>query len=389
MKKTIILLIALISIMSVSALRPEVWVSGFDANAQVGKDFDLTVRLTNLEPRTCANNIIMNVQGGYPFIMKGVSSVPVGDICSADDLSATVPMSIDPAAKGGTYQLTITTNYETSTLAQFSSTSVINVYVSGTPALNAQIVSSSPLDVYPGDTATLTFVVQNDGTFQAQSVEAELSAQLPLDVIWSKSKDALGLIDAKQGQNVDFALEVPKDAPSGIYPVALKLTYLDENLQQVSKIESFNMVVKDQAQFEALTGSSDSLFRNQNGRVVNFALRNTGTDIAKRLKIRLLPNYPFSTDGTVRYIDSLAPGAEKDIQFVVNTDKSATAGTYGLDLLVDFEDEQGKKFEDTTDIALTIQQESTFRAVFINYWYLWTVALIVLIAVVLRRVRKK
>lgn len=385
----VFLMIALTNVLSASALRPDVWVSGFDAHPEVGKDFNLSIDFINIEPRTCANNIIMNIQGGYPFIMKGVSSVPVGSICSGDRLTATVPLSIDPAARGGTYQLIVNIDYETSTLAQFSGSSTINLYVSGSPELTAQIVSSDPLDVYPGDTATLAFVVQNQGTFQAQSVNAELSAQAPIKVIWSKSKDSLGLLDAKQGMNTEFAVEVPKDADSGNYQLSLMLSYLDQNLRSMSKIIKFDMVVKAKALFEAVDDNSELLYKNQNSRLVSYTLKNTGTDTAKKLKVRMLPMYPFSTDGTVRYIDALEPGQEAKVQFMVNTDKSATPGTYGLDLLIDYEDIQGKNFEDTADISLIIHQESLFRAVLINYWYLWSVIIIVALAMFVRKMRKK
>jgi hypothetical protein len=388
-KTMMLAVVALLGLMSVSALQPDVWVSGFRASPAVGRDFNLTVDFINLHPTVCANNIIMDIQAGPPFIMKGISSVPVGDICSGGVLTATVPMSIDPTATGGTYQLTVSTNYETKTLAQYTSTTVLNIFVDGSPDLEALIVSSEPLDVYPGDTATITFDIENKGSFQADSVDAELSVQAPLDVIWSKSKASIGLLGAKQDRTAQFAVEVPKDAASGTYPLMLKVTYLDENLKSKTALMQFGMVVKKKAKFDAINNTSDRLYRNQNSKVVSFSLKNTGTDIAKKVRVRMIPMFPFSTDGTVRYIDELDPGQQADVQFVVNTDKSATQGTYSLDLLVDWEDAQGKSFEDTTPIALVIQKEGIFRKVFIDYWYLWLVAAIIVILVLLRRMRGK
>ncbi len=389
MKIMLLIMIALAGVMGAYALQPDVWVTGFSASPAVGKDFNLTVDFVNIHPTVCANDIIMDIQAGPPFIMRGISSVPVGDICSVGVLSATVPMSIDPTAKGGTYQLTVNTNYQTQTLAQYTSSTVLNIFVKGSPDLAAQLISSSPLDVYPGDTATITFDVQNQGSFQAQSVQAGLSAQSPLDVIWSKSKDSLGLLDAKQERTADFAVEVPKDADSGTYQLSLKLTYQDENLQSMTSLMTFDMVVKNKAKFDAINNSSDLLFRNQNAKVVSFSLKNTGTDIAKKVRVRMLPMFPFSTDGTVRYVDEIDPGQQADVEFVVNTDKSATQGIYSLDLLVDWEDAQGKSFEDTTQIALAIQHEGLFRQIFINYWYLWLVAIIFAIILLVRRMKGK
>ncbi len=390
MKKILLVIVALLCVFSASALRPEVWLSGFQASPEVGKDFNLSVTLVNLQPNTCANNIIMSIQGSYPFIMKGISTIPVGSICGDKSITAVVPLKIDPTATGGFYQLTVNTDYETSTLAQFTSSSTINLFVAGSPDISAQVISASPLDIYPGDTATVTVAIQNDGTFEAQSVSADMTAQSPLEMIWSKSSDSLGLLGAKQGMTSDFTIDVPKDAPSGDYNLQLKVDYLDEDLRRMERVFSFDMVVKGKAMFEAEKTSSDTFYKNQNNRHASYMIKNTGTDVAKRVKVKVMPMYPFSTDGSVRYIDSLQPGQETEVQFTLNTDKDATPGTYALDLLVDFEDEQGKSFEDTsTEISVDIAKESFFRAVFIDYWYLWIIALVLVFIIAMRRMQKR
>jgi hypothetical protein len=384
----IVLTLLFVNSFTAEAVRPDITVSGYsikNGTASVGKDFILSLTLTNIYPGACANSIVTTLQANYPFIMRGVSSVSAGDICNTATAIADIPLRIDPTAKGGFYQIAVTNSYESITLAQFTSTDTINIFVEGEPDIDANIINSDPVDVYPGDTATITVNIENKGTFLAQSVNAVMTAQSPLSVKWSKSFSPVGNLDAKQSRQVDFAVEIPKDAAAKDYPLSLEVKYEDENVIEKSKQFIFSFHVKKKAMFSVLDGGSDSLFSNENSRTVRLILNNTGTDTARNIKVRMIPMFPFSTDGSVRYIDILEPGKTTPVQFTVNIDKDATPGTYGLDMLLDFEDEQGKSLQDTTRVALTVKPKNIIRAVFIDYWYLWVIVVIVIIVIRTRR----
>jgi hypothetical protein len=394
MRNKMILMIMVVALIAVSAfpaqavVHPNVVVSSFsikEGAASVGKDFTLSLVLTNVEPSACAMAISTSIEAAPPFIMNGVSTVSAGDLCMNSTKEINIPMRIDPSATGGTYQLTIINNYETVMLAQFSSTNTINIFVQGTPDLNANVISSKPIDIYTGDTATLTVNIENTGNFKAQSVNAKLSADSPLDVKWSDSFMTLGTLEAKQSKTADFSVEVPKDAKALSYPMQLTVQYLDENLAMKTKTFAFTLNVNKKAMFEASDVGSSALFANSNLKVIKLSLKNTGTDIARNIKAKIQPQYPFSTDGSVRYIDALEPGKSMPVDFVVNVDKDATVGTYGLDMIIDFEDAQGKDFQDTTPVSLTVESKSIFRAVFLEYWYLWVIAILIAFNVIMRK----
>jgi hypothetical protein len=389
------MILLLTGLMPALAVMPNVVVSGFNVNegkAAVGQDFVLSLTLANTEPTACAQGISTTVQAGFPFILKGITTRVAGDMCAGttkgSSLVVDFPMRIDPTAKGGSYQLTITNNFETPTLNQFSTTNVINIFVEGTPEINAYIINSNPIDVYPGDTATLTVVVENDGSFQAQSVTASMSASSPIDVSPANSFSSFGLLDAKQSKTATFTVEVPKNAAAEDYPLSLEVQYLDENLESQTKVLSLALHVKPIAMFATADDGSDTLYPNQNSRTVRLLLKNTGTDPAYKIKAKILPQYPFSTDGSVRYVDVLEPGKTVPVQFTVDIDKDAKPGTYELDALMDFEDGQGKSLQDTAEVSLAVVSEGFFRSVFVDYWFLW-LAIIVIAFIIIRRRRKK
>ncbi len=379
-----------------AAIKPNVMVSGFsikEGSAAVGKDFTLTVTIMNTEPQTCAENMVTSLQASFPFIINGVSSVTAGDLCTASTTTGAIttvnfPMKVDPTATGGSYPVVITNSFETPTLAQFSSSSTINVFVAGTPELNAHIINSNPIDVYSGDTATVTVNIENDGSFQAQSVTASIKADSPLDAKWAKSFSSIGLLDSKQSKTADFSIGVPKDAEAKDYKLYLELQYKDENMVSQTKNFTFAFHVKKKALFETSDGS-EVLYQNDNSKTVHLTLKNIGTDDAHKVKAKLLPQFPFSTDGSVKYIDLLEPGKSTPLQITVNVDKDATPGKYGLDLLLDFEDAQGNDLQDTATVEFTVQQKSMVRALFIDYWFLWLIALVVIILIIRKKLSGK
>jgi len=397
MKKHILFLAILVVISAASmasvqaAIKANVMVSSFmvtDGTAAPGKNFTLSVKLTNPEPGTCAENIVASLQAGYPFIINGVSSQTAGELCTNANRTVDFPVRIDPGAAGGTYQLVVTADYETPTLTQFSNSNTINLLVEGTPEIKASIINSNPLDVYAGDTATVTVNIENAGSFQAQSVTASISADSPVDVNWAKSSASIGLLDSKQSKTADFSIEVPKNAEAKDYKLYITVQYNDENLAPQKKDFTFVLPVKKKALFETSDGS-EVLYQNENSRTVNLVLKNTGTDNAYKIKAKLLPQFPFSTDGSVKYIDSLEPGQSTPIQLTINTDKDATPGKYGLDLLLDFEDGQGKDMQDTATVMFTVQEKPFFTKVFSDYWFLWMIILVIAILALRKRIKRK
>jgi len=395
-KNNIFLTIAVISmlwaIMPASAnLQPNVIVSSFsvDTGPDVGKNFMLSVTLTNTEPSMCAQGITATLSAGYPFIMNGLSTMSAGDLCSTDSTTIKFPLRIDPSATGGFYQITLSSDYETTSFVQFSSSSTINLYVNGNPEINAVVVNSQPLDIYPGDTAVITVKLVNDGSYQAESLNAELTAANPLEVKWAKSANIIPVLSAKQSQTMDFAVEVPKDADAKDYPMKLEVTYLDENKEQQEKTFDIALHVKSKAKFETSDDGSDIFYANEKGGHVKILLKNTGTDTARKLTARILPQFPFSADGSSRYVESLAVGDTSPVEFTVDIDKDATSGQYSMDLLVNWEDAQGKKFQDTAKVTLGVKEKSVFRKVFLDYAFLWIAAVIIIALIVMQRLKSK
>lgn len=388
----LIMVLLILAVIPVQAAQyPKIIISGYSINggeAGVGHNFILSLNLTNIESM-CAMTTTTNVQANPPFINRGASTITAGTICGGETKTVNIPLAIDPTATGGTYQLSITNNYETSVYTHYSSSDRLNIFVNGSPDINARIVNSVPVDVYSGDSAVLSVNIENTGTFAAQNLNATLSSDSPLIVKWANSQVATGTLSPKQSKIAEFSIEVPKDESAQTYPLVLSVNYLDENLAMQTKKIPFEFTVKKKATFTTSDAGSDSLAAGEDERIVRVTIKNNGNDIAKNLKIRLIPQFPFSTDGSIRYINRLKPGESAPIDFVTYVDKDATLGTYGLDALVNFEDASKNKLSDTTTVSLLVVRKSFFRAVFLDFWFLWVLAIVIATIIISKKKAKK
>lgn len=369
----------LVANLAYADLKPNVIVSEFaiKEGAYVGREFILSAKLINTEPYSCAKSVTTSIEAGFPFVMEGISTFTEGDICYGSSKTVEFPLKVDSTANGGFYQVKIKNNYESTGYIQFSASATLNLFVNGSPEINANIINSEPIDIYPGDTGTLTLKIENHGTFQAQSLSAVMKANGPIEVKWAKSFNSIEVLEPRESKTIEFAVEVPKNAEAKIYPLTMELSYYDENKAKQQKTFNFNLYVKKKAKFETHDAGSDSMYANQNLRSVKINLKNTGTDAARKIKAKIIPQFPFSTDGSVRYIEILDVSKSEAIDFKVDVDKDANIGKYSLDLLVGFEDAQERAFQDTAHIVLEVKPKGIIRAVFIDYWFLWLIALVV------------
>jgi hypothetical protein len=354
--------------------------------AAPGDTLTLTLHIRNIEFANCAERVSVQVITAYPLSVQGLDTRYLPDLCLNDpDSKGTVSFDIpvDSLAQSGTFPITVITNYE-QRFDKFSATNTINARVSGTPYITASVTSSNPTDIYPGDKATITITFQNSGTGRIESGRVALSAPSGIDVKWAGKEQDIGLIPSRGSASLVFTIEALKDTKPGNYALTADLSYNGENSVIGTQKFSFVLPVKEKAEFIASAKNGTKLNADDDTEV-SLVLRNTGTQEARKLKVRIQPIFPFSTDGTVRYIDSLMPGEEKELIYMIHVDKDATAGGQIAGVLIDYEDPQGKKFSNTEDFALSVVTKTLVQQA-MDYWYLFAIILLIVVIALLRMV---
>ena len=291
---------------------------------------------------------------------------------------------MDNLATSGTYPIAVSTSYE-KRFTKLSGSNTVNVQVGGAPSFNASITSSAPVDIYAGDSAVVAVTFQNTGASLVQSARATASSS-GIDVKWAGSTQDVGSIAARGSATARFNIEAPKNISAGSYPLHVVLDYTSENKSVGSTTFDFSVPVSPKADFAA-SSASQTLVSGEKKEVA-IALSNTGSQEARNLKVRIKPMFPFSTDGTVRYIDSLPAGTNTTLTYLVTVDKDATAGDQLLGFQVDFENPQGKQMSDTADFALPVRALTIVDSV-LGVWYAFVAVALVAIYLVVKRGSKK
>ena len=371
-----VLLLAVLAGSAFASVNPKVQLLNYSLSevpAQPGRVLALTLNLKSMESDNCAERVAVQVTTSYPLSVRGSDTQYIEKLCyldSPDKGTFVFYLPVDNLATSGTYPVSLATTYE-KRFTKLSESNTLNVQVGGSPSFVASVTSSNPVDIYPGDSAQVTVSFQNTGSSLVQSARATASSS-GITVKWAGKTQDVGQILARGSANAVFNVEAPKDLKAGIYPLDVVLEYTGEDRENGQAEFSFWVPVRPKADF---AGSSDGAFLMPGQKKeVGIQITNTGSDEAKKLSIRLRPLYPFSTDGTVRYMETLAPGETKTLTYVITVDKEATSGGQLLGLLIDFEDKQGKKYSDSPDFAMEVRMPTLVDDLF-AYWYLVVMAI--------------
>ncbi len=387
--KKFLLALALILPLGFAAVNPQLQIYNYTLNESVaapGGVEQLTVRLQNIEFGACADTISVQAIASYPLSVSGLDTEYLDSLClgdPADKGAFTFIVPVDSLAQSGTYPVTILTNYQKD-FDKFSSSNTMYIRVLGTPSVAASVTSSRPVDFYPGDTGSVTVAFQNNGTGKVESGHVVFSAPPGLEVKWAGQGQDIGQIPAHGSAAVTFNVQALKNATPGIYPITAVLQYTGDNTPSATQEFTFLMPVKEKAGFAASADPSAALNADES-REVQVTLQNTGTQTAKKLRIRISPVFPFSTDGTERYVESLAPGESQSLTYLVHADKDATPGEQLSGLIIDYEDPQGNQFTDTEYFQLNVKTRTLVDQL-VSYWYVFAIIFLLMGLVVLRMV---
>jgi hypothetical protein len=316
--------------------------------------------------------------------VSGLDTQYFDSLCLGDpDGTVSFIIPVDSLAQSGTYPVTIVTNYQKD-FDKFTSSNTINIVVLGTPSVLASVTSSNPVDLYPGDTGSVTVTFQNNGTGKIESGHVSFNAPPGLEIKWAGQGQNIGEIPAHGSTSVTFNVEALKNISSGNYPISAELQYTGDNTPSATQQFAFIMPVKAKAEFAASRVNNSILTAGEDFEI-QVSITNTGAQDAKKLRIRISPVYPFSTDGTQRYIESLAPGQTQNLTYLIHVDKDATQGQQMSGLIIDYEDPQGNSFADTEYFPMSVNA-LTLMDQLVSYWYVFAIIALIIAYIVIRRI---
>jgi len=391
MKKEILFVFVFMALaLNVSALnRPDVRITDYSMPVALlaSGQSEVTLTLESVGKLDCAYRVIAQASPSYPISLHGPDAIIVGDLCKADGArNVSFVFNADPNANAGNNPVSVSITYESENAAPYSTLQNLNIPVAGFPELRARVTSSTPIDIHPGDTATVEVTIDNTGSYKATAIEATLNAPSPIEVKAATKTAIIAELGAKKSTKATYTIFVPKSQNAGTYAANVALAYIDETGKRISKTLTVSITVAAKADL-AVAPSVDAVYIGANNAQATFSITNNGQDSAKNLRVKIIPQFPISTDGSERLVGDFAPGATTTVAFNVNADKETAAGNYAIQIQATYEDAAGTKYRDSVETGITVKQKDLYTAIVSDYWFLWAVAAIALVVFLARKAK--
>jgi hypothetical protein len=265
-------------------------------------------------------------------------------------------------------------------------------YMAGSPELSAYISGTN--EVNPGDTVSLQVVIENKGVNQFKFIQSGIVERDDLpntakfltvslaagDAPVTIKSDPQMLGDVKGSSTVSCVIttKVDKDAASGSFnlPLTLKYTYLYEAEQygtdtiqyyykERDEIFSLPIKIRPELKISVISAEAEHLNAGTEG-YVTLIVKNTGHENGKNAIIKITRNdkSPILPTASSMYVGDFAVNQTVTSRFKVSVSSDAEEQTYPLDVLVDYENNEGDQVtSDGETIGITVGKKIDFAII--------------------------
>ena len=228
--------------------------------------------------------------------------------------------------------------------------------------------------VNPGDDIPASMDIRNDGLSRADQVTVTVNSSSTTITPKTPSTYHLGTLLGGDNATIDMVFFSDKQAPLGLNPVLLTITYANTDGTLASQTETLGVRLKGRADIGIASLSTDPA-QVKTGDPVSLVVRleNTGTDTANSVKASI--DLPFS-GSTEAFVGRIEPNNDAPAVYAL---QAGDAGDYTYNLSVQYEDDYGVHTRDEA-LRLTVQKggsSAPLVAVIIlvlaaagAYWYL-------------------
>jgi len=307
---------------------------------------------------------------GAQYPVTTISKV-AGDMNAGMSFTISYTVNIDPDAQEGIYRYNLQVTYNSAReLQQVTSNIMIDVPI-WKGDLHVQSIVTLPTKIYPDSKqVVLKVLIANTGNGAASDIQLQLVLKPPFSASSSGSdRIYVGNIPPGQIGEADFIVDVASDAQFGQYTVILG----EQSGANIIPIGQLPLYINEKVKFQIVSVTPGSVSAGDSGRVVQVALKNTGSVKADSVRVQLMVGN-FFTGTLTDFLGTMQPGETKTAFFTVDIDSKAQPGNYNLDLRVDWTQENNA-LDNTQTIPLTVMAAAPPVTLF-------AIAVVVLVVVV-------
>ncbi len=296
------------------------------------RDFTATLSAVNGGTDT-ARNVSVQILASNSFAPNGPSTFQLGIIPAGGSSSATASIFTSQNITGGLNYLTARLSYITQEGS--ATNTVVSVPIDillNNPQIVTSIVGAIPPQVYPGANQTLTMLIQNVGSGQADNLTVNFLSSNGIGVSGTASSFFIGALaaGAETTETVFISASSTLGQMSASLPVQYKYSY--ENYRgNVVADQNVTLNLVKSAIFN-ITSFNGSVTPGGSYQRVAFTVQNTGNEQAQEITFSLQSTYPITPVTPDFYVESLAPGQSANVVFYVDTGSNGAPGAYPVTL---------------------------------------------------------
>jgi hypothetical protein len=280
-------------------------------------------------------------------------SQAMGDMQGGEVRTAVFTVSIDGNAREDNYQYDLQVSYRSARELQQVDKSIAVYVPIWWGDLVVEDVTTSPLKIYPDSKQVQVAVrLRNSGRGAVDNVQIYLELTPPfLPSSSGSDRVFIGNVPAGEPYETDFVVDIQENATFGQY----SLTLSEDRNGRRAPIGQVPLYVNEKVNFEILSVTPKDVYIGQTGIVIQVELKNAGSVKADSVRVQLKVGNFFS--GTLTdFLGTMIAGEVKVAFFTVDIDAKAQPGQYGIDLRLDWTQEDNS-LDHTLTITLNVQQQ--------------------------------
>jgi len=306
--------------------------------------------------------------GDAPVLIKSDPQM-IGDIPASGNIPITFKILIKDEAQAGTYVLPVTLSYTYLAEAEQQGTDsvsyryskkefTVNIPFTVQSSINLDVTNILPENLNAGGSGFITLTLRNSGSDSGYRAVAKLIRNENSPIVPIDSSIYLGTLDPGTEVKAKFKVSVSQDAEAQSYPLSIKVSYENNNGENLSsKVQDFGVPVGAKVSF-TITSKPATLNQGQKG-VIEVQYRNDGSATAYSAEARISAVDPFTSNDDLAYLGDLKSGETGTAKFEVSASSDATVKTYGLDSEVRYRDAlDNSQISDTIKVPVSVETAS-------------------------------
>ncbi|MGM5484832.1 MAG: COG1361 S-layer family protein [Nanobdellota archaeon] len=202
--------------------------------------------------------------------------------------------------------------------------------------LDLSTIETQPAEVRPGDNyVKIVSFVENSGEKDAKSVELDLDLPEGMETSYAgDNRRWVGMVKAGQKKEITSFVDVDDKIEPGRHTLKYDFDYMDLDNNEYSKMTQIPFRIKPRPYLEVTSSDGSSLAGNSGE--LGITVKNTGTESAESVDVRLLKqnSQPFDFDVRSNYLGELEPGENGTVMFDIDVMRDATIREHDFKVLI-------------------------------------------------------